>query len=592
MRLLLAGALLGAIGWIACTPTAPPHPLGRPLTFLTRLDYDLQSALVAVQPPRQKVIVVGFDSQTEATLGQLWPPSRAVMAQAIQKIQADGAKVIGLDVLPERATTRDADIQLASAIRRSGRVVLGARMDRDPDALVARKALISPYSSDDGEIDFEEGATLGLTEVPTDDDGITRRVMLGAQVVGEHFDSFAVAAYRLAGGQEIPVGELDGLDPIDGSPILSARPFFRGGSSVVETGPDLAQVAAGNFAPGTFKDRIAFIGITGTQLAKELGDLQVNARTSLRPELSGGALRRTMPGVVLQAHACQALLNRDWVRVVSIPLQLCLTWLLGLAGWWWARWINPWKFACLLAGLASVLVGAHAAFVAGFFVPSLVPVLSGIFVASATAIGDRAKLRKLWSRHVSPAVMHTLLKNEGTDPFTQRCVATVLFSDIRGFTAYSADLDPEVVVTELNKYFDIAVPIIMRHGGTVDKFMGDGLLAVFGAPLPLQNAAQSAADAAREVTRETRSTPFQTGVGLATGEVVAGHVGGQDRHDFTVIGAVVNLASRIQGQSGAGEVLLDEATARQIESPVTEKGIYTLKGFPEPIRCLILADPD
>lgn len=514
------------------------------------------------------------------------------MARAIQNLHADGARVIGLDVLLERATTRDADAQLAAAIKRAGRVVLGARMDRDPDALVARKALISPYSSDDGEIDFEEGPTLGLTEVPTDDDGITRRVMLGAEIVGEHIDSFAVAAYRLAGGEAVPAGEVDGVDPIDQSPIHSARPFFRGGNSAVETGPDLAQVAAGNFAPGTFKDRIAFIGITGTQLAKELGDLQVNARTSLRPELSGGALRRTMPGVVLQANACQALLNREWVQVAPLPLQMSLMGLLSLAGWSWARWMNRWRFAALLGGLFTLGATAYLAFGVGLFVPVLVPLLCGVAIAVGTAISDRAKLKKLWSRHVSPAVMHTLLQNEGTAPFTQRCEATVLFSDIRGFTAYSATLDPEVVVTELNKYFDIAVPIIMRHGGTVDKFMGDGLLAVFGAPLPLQNAAKSAVEAAREITYATRSTPFETGVGLATGEVVAGHVGGQDRHDFTVIGAVVNLASRIQGQSGAGEVLLDEATALHIDSPVTEKGVYTLKGFPEPIRCLTLADRD
>ena len=153
---------------------------------------------------------------------------------------------------------------------------------------------------------------------------------------------------------------------------------------------------------------------------------------------------------------------------------------------------------------------------------------------------------------------------------------TVLFADIRGFTSLSERENPERVVRLLNRYFTAMTEIIFEHGGTLDKYIGDGLMALFGAPTATPNDAINAAKAAVAMQRKINSlngelvaeglSPVTVGIGLHTGEAVVGYIGSEKRSEYTAIGDTVNLAARLEANARGGQILLSEATARAIGS--------------------------
>ncbi len=177
----------------------------------------------------------------------------------------------------------------------------------------------------------------------------------------------------------------------------------------------------------------------------------------------------------------------------------------------------------------------------------------------------------------------------------RRIKVSVLFCDIRGFTALSEDQSPEDTIELLNAYYALMFDAINSHGGIVNLMIGDGLMALFGTPKLLVNSAQSAVDAAQEmiemmaafnIDQEARGAPeIRVGIGIATGEVVAGYAGTQDRASYTCIGTTVNLAARLESQTGAlgCSILVDEATCHALATrPAFDRieGV-TLKGFSE-----------
>jgi adenylate cyclase len=176
--------------------------------------------------------------------------------------------------------------------------------------------------------------------------------------------------------------------------------------------------------------------------------------------------------------------------------------------------------------------------------------------AALRATHEQHRVRMTFGRHVSPKVAEALLNapDAGT---TQTRFVTVMFLDVRGFTAFSERRGPEEVVAALEGILAICVSTIEEHGGVVNKFLGDGLLAVFGAPLPSENPAEdtrSAVEAAAriverlDVARQARTVPdLDVGIGVHCGEAVVGTVGPRDRREYTLVGDTVNLASRIEG---------------------------------------------
>lgn len=219
-------------------------------------------------------------------------------------------------------------------------------------------------------------------------------------------------------------------------------------------------------------------------------------------------------------------------------------------------------------------------------------------------VQEETKRRTNLQRYFSPAVVEKILSTQ-EDIGHEKLSATVMFSDIRGFTSFSEGNSAEVVVGVLNDYLDRMSQVIRDHQGTVDKYLGDGIMAVFGAPFPLKDGPYAAVRAAFRMQQamadlnaawEAKGLPAQgIGIGIHTGELIAGNVGAKDRVDYTVIGDTVNTTSRLQGVAQAGEVILSQATHDAVRErveveplePVQVKGkreklkVYKLTGLRE-----------
>ncbi|MCR4316352.1 MAG: response regulator [Planctomycetes bacterium] len=185
------------------------------------------------------------------------------------------------------------------------------------------------------------------------------------------------------------------------------------------------------------------------------------------------------------------------------------------------------------------------------------------------------RLKRTFGQFVTPEVMNEILK-EGED-FMHRgrqCVVTMLFSDVRGFTNFARKHDPVKVVEDLNQLHEIVIGCVGNQHGTLNKFMGDGLLALFGAPRPMEDHASAAVRAAVEAQqrideyaqkrKEAGEEVLQVGIGISTGEVVAGCIGTTSRTEYSVIGHAVNLASRLEGAARPGQILISGDTSELI----------------------------
>ena len=173
---------------------------------------------------------------------------------------------------------------------------------------------------------------------------------------------------------------------------------------------------------------------------------------------------------------------------------------------------------------------------------------------------------------------------------------TVLFADIRGFTALAENTSPEKVVGLLNTYFSAMTQIIFAHGGTLDKFMGDELMALFGAPTATPEDAKNAVSVAVEMQKRIATlnpelvslgfSPIEVGIGLHTGEATVGYIGSEQRSEYTAIGDTVNIASRLQSNAAGWQILISEATARAAGDifPMTKKEPLQVKNRLQPVE--------
>ncbi|GAB4423425.1 MAG: adenylate/guanylate cyclase domain-containing protein [Turneriella sp.] len=209
---------------------------------------------------------------------------------------------------------------------------------------------------------------------------------------------------------------------------------------------------------------------------------------------------------------------------------------------------------------------------------------------------ERNRIENIFGQHVSPAVVDALLRQKEQSEYRHVCV---LFLDIRNFTAFSENRSPAEVVDYLNRIFEICIEIINRNNGIINKFLGDGFMAVFGAPLSDGGDVRNAVEAARQIVRRIdeevtagRLPPTGVGMGLHAGEAVTGNVGSESRKEYTVIGDVVNLASRIEqlNKQYATRVLVSDEVVRLCADLSAEFIAETqVKGREQPVKVYRLA---
>ena len=620
---VLVAALVATVNALLWPPERLPSPLLSSLHELEWIGYD---ALFVARGPRPdrvspKIVVVGYDENTEKNLQHDWPPPRRMHARAIDNLVADGARLIVYDVAFTDASTPADDRALDAALARAKRVVLACHITRG--VTEQSKTLAAPYSDPTLNIDFQRDAadggpatTIGFAEVSVDLGGVVRRFTPVTSFQDQWMPSMAAAAYLAATGKKpddiavtpdaVRLGDLriprtgpTAEDAVDHTAIPSTYLDYPTGARGFPQLPliDFYQVYSHTFSPGIFKDKIVYIGVAGAEVTKREGDHYTIASSHLQPEQVGGCVTSDVPGVVLQAHILNALFTRGFIASAPWWLLWGIIFLFTLLGILLARHFINWRGPVLLfAVMLGYTVVAFLLFSTWqLHIPWVIPDLLIAISALSLAWTERGALRKKWAGYVSPAVLEVILRQEA-EVGARRVEASVIFGDIRNFTGFSEAHSPETVVRLLNKHYEKMTNLIYREGGTIDKFLGDGILIVFGAPLPMEGAAVRAVRASWRM-REAALEPIidtdgavhtlATGFGITTGPFVAGHVGSHQRHEFTVIGDTVNLASRLQGVTGKPDVIIDTNTLAQVRDYVDVEplGEVTLKGKSQPVPC-------
>lgn len=496
------------------------------------------------EPPRD-VFVVAIDSDSLTELGR-FPFPRRFHAQVIDRLREDGASQISYDVQFTERTNYRNDLALFEAIDRTPHVVLAATETTDR----GRTNVLG------GDSNLRQiGARAGFSAFRLDERSIPRFIPR----VDQNLDTFAVATVEADERRQV-----DPADEPDRNPWIN----YHGPAKTFPTIP-FVDVMKGRTAPGLFEDAIVIVGATANNL-QDVHDTPFRGVQTPGPEIQANAVATVLEGWPLRSSA-------RWLDIVLIAG-------LALAATLLARRLTP-----LIAFGTTVLLGgaylaaAQIAFNAGSILPVVYPMLAlgatgvgNLGLAYITTAFDRQRTKDTFARFVPESVVgEVLARADGVRLGGEQAEATILFSDIRGFTTFSETRTPEEVIAILNRYLTAMTDAILDQGGTLVSYMGDGIMAVFGAPIPQPDHADRALRAARQMLGPKLSEfnayatgelgiegGFQMGVGLNTGTVMSGMVGSERRLDYTTIGDAVNTASRLEGATKQidGSLLVADST--------------------------------
>jgi len=589
--------------------------------------YDMRMRALERSKP-QYVTIAAIDEQSLARVGR-WPWSRSVHAELARRLDEAGARVIAFDIFfPERESPK-ADTQLARVLGSTKKAVLStffltdsrdARFLGDSGVQAGLKAIAPQAIMEAGGRTSQlktygvlanipelqaNAAYAGHINVRPDADGIYRRVPL-VMVHGDRYfpssdvqvarafhadkefalklDDYGTVSLTLA-GRELP------LD-VDGQFLVR----YRGSPGVTFDTVSVSDILDRKADPALLRDRVVLIGGT----AAALGDI--------RPTPFDAA----SPGVELRASVIENLLDGqliyrpDWMPLVDVMLMV----IIGLL----MIWLLP-RFGVSGGGLlAAALLSGYVALAVYYFrseglwlnivYPTLLIVL---LFATATLVSyffthsEKRYLKVAFQHYVPPAVVEDLVADAGALRLGgEKRELTVLFSDIRGFTTLSEGMQPEELVKLMNEYFTVMTDRVFAHRGSLDKYIGDAIMAVYGAPVVESDhpalACRSALDMMRvldELQQKWQAAGLPKigiGVGINTGSVVVGNMGSATRFNYTVVGDAVNLASRIESlnKTYGTSILVSQYTYERVkaefEKNSREVDSVRVRGREQPVR--------
>jgi adenylate cyclase len=506
--------------------------------------FDGRLSIRGEHAPRSDVVVVGLDSRTSSAFGR--PPlPRSIHARVIDRLRAAGARVIAYDLRFQAETEPREDGALIRSVSRNRPIVLATF---DPDG----KPIRVPAAHPDPE---RIGVVLASIGVPTESDGRVRK-LLYAPI---RLRTLPVEAAELALGK--PVRESDFEDN-------TAWVDYPGPPGTVPA-VSLVEVVRGRVPRRTFDGKVVVVGPTDP-IEKDVFDTPTSDSPMAGPELQANSIATILADFPLQSSS--RLLDPVLLAAMALVaplLGLRRSALLVLLG--------------ALAALAVFLVVAQLAFNGGSVIDVTAPVLALLLGCAGTLIvhyalvtRERRHLRSLFARFVPPQVVDEVIERVDDDLRigAVRRVGTVMFCDLRGFTTFSESLEPERVVEVVNEYLSGMTDAILAHGGTLVSFMGDGIMALFGAPIEQPDHADRAVAAAREMIserlplfnewlrRQGLDQTFRMGIGLNSGPVMSGNVGSEQRLEYTALGDTTNTAARLEGMTKGTphQVYLAEST--------------------------------
>src|SRR3954454_11487900 len=551
------------------------------------------------EKPPSDLVVVGIDAQSQIELNEQWPFPRSFHARVIDRLKADGAKTIGVDIAisqPSKLKPRYCDFA-------------GAKFPPDDCALLeasaaAKNLVFSATEVGKGRsIPFvgqtatpavmkQLGARAGYTGIVDDSDGSARRYLYGFNGL----KSFAIAVVEQETGKPVSPsiftdkGKTAWIDFYGGPGSIPEVPYWK--------------VYEGKTPPGFFRGKTVVVGATDPVI-----------KDVFHTSTSGDEL---MSGPELQAHAIATVRRGNPLRLASDGVDVLLIVLLGLVAPLASLRLRLWGLLVALGAAVLFLVVAQVAFDNGKIVTFVYPLLAlvvgavgSLVVQYFTETRERQRTKLLFSRFVPENVVDQVLAQADEDlrlGGVQR-EGTVMFSDLRGFTSFAEALPVERVIEVLNRYLGEMSEAILDNGGTLVAYMGDGIMAVFGAPIEQPDHADRALTAAREMLgarlasfnaylqREGLGQGFRMGVGLNSGHVMSGNVGSQRRLEYTAIGDTTNTAARLGAMTKGTphQLFMSQAVVdflRERPDDLVHVGDFEVRGRTQKITLWSIEDSD
>jgi adenylate cyclase len=552
-----------------------------------------------------------------------WPISDATLARALEILMENGARAVGVDLFRDIPVPPGED-RLDGLLGTAVSIV--TVMKFGDGGIPPPRAVWNPHLGAFNDILVDPDGTVrrGLLFL---DDGLRTSYSLALRLaliliqmngIGLQSDPSRPEYLRL-GPTTIPP-----LEPDDG-PYVNADP--RGYQFLVDfketpaafQSHSLTALLAGEVEPAEVKGKIVLMGI----IAQSVKDFfHVPYSQSLRPDQS-------VSGIALHAHMVSQILRwsrgqNDPIRAAGRPATLLWLFIWSFSGGAAALWVRrPWSFAMVsLACLGGLGLAGYAASVNARWLPVAPPVLAWLLSAGLVKAyvsyrehKERALLMQLFARHVSPRVAELLWREreqfmESGRPRSQQLFATVLFSDLEGFTHATEQLSPRALTDWLNAYLEVMAQVIMEHDGSVDDYAGDGIKADFGVPLARTTEEAIRGDALSAVScalamgdeivringlwRQQGLPAARVRIGINSGLVMAGTFGNPHRLKYTTLGDTVNIASRLESYDkehfdtdpeSMCRIFIGEATLRLIGEHFVSKKVaeVMLKGKSQPV---------
>ena len=539
--------------------------------------YDWYLRLRPEAPADARIVLI---TVTENDIRQqgTWPLPDATIARALDILAASRPRAIGLDIY------RDIPVP-------PGHDVLEGVLRSHPNIVAVTKVGLTAETSVPPPAVLRDTEQVGFLDVVVDPGGTVRRGLLFLDQEDSTFYSFA---FRLALLYLQPEGIRPQPDATHPHYLrlgrTTIRPFeandggyvradassyqflldFQGGHRAFPVFP-LTSLLTGAVDPAAIHDKVVLVGLTAISVKDVFYTPYSRSRQA----------DQRFAGVALHAHSVSQLLRAalEGHAMITAPtdqqeaLWLLLWSVLGTALGFWIR--SPWRLALLaLSGVLGLGLAGYGALLAGWWIPVVPPVLawglSGpcvLLYVSSQERTQRSVLMRLFAQSVSPEVAETLWQQReqflaGSRPHPQRLTATVLFTDLEGSTSVAECLGEQAFMDWLETYLDVMSQQVMAHGGVINKYMGDAIMALFGVPIPHTSAAEISQDAVHAVQcalamrreliqlnrrwQEQQQPTIRMRVGICTGLLVAGAVGSTERLEYTVYGDTVNTASRLE----------------------------------------------
>ncbi|WP_139490925.1 CHASE2 domain-containing protein [Brevibacillus dissolubilis] len=551
-----------------------------------------------VRAADSQIAVIGVDETSLENMGR-WPWPRSMHADLVDRLTEAGAKGIFLDLLFSEPSEDSAeDERMQQAIQDRPHVIIPSAFlfeeRQDVENGLQYKSILAPIYS----LTEEQHAHINVLP---DRGEVVRQILLGVPIEGQTL--MPAVDVRMANMLLTPDQQISYADGVwkrgDQALVTNGRNqvYFSYAQLPGEFGP-VSYFDVYNMDPDAmrayFQDKLVLIG----PYSLSLGDQYLTPMSSTTK----------MYGVEIHANMIQALVEGAFYTVAegeSGWIGWLIIALLITVPYWLMQRLSAKGSFFLFAGL---MIG-YTLFVIGVFVygklllPFTYPTMAIVSVYVWSVVSryvserrERNRVTSLFSRYVSQQVVDELLASEAAQSLggTRKHVS-IMFVDIRGFTTLSEQIEPEEVIGVLNEYLDLGTRAVFAHEGTLDKFIGDGIMSIFGAPHTIENHAEMAVRAALAMKRgsaelaerlnQTYGYSVSFGIGINTGDAVIGNIGSKNRLDYTAIGDTVNMAARLESNSKAGQILISQSTYDLVKDlfEIEELGEIKVKGKEKPV---------